>query len=67
MMKSFLANVLLWLISVSVLATVGCKMCLRNKKTTDTTITEMPRPISTHNIDSLKNIQQQKRDSLNRK
>lgn len=66
-MKPYLANVLLWLISVSLLATVGCNLCIRNKKITDTKNIEMPKPISTHNIDSLKNIQQQKRDSINKR
>lgn len=64
MITSSLRNGLLLLISGLLMGGFGCQSSHKNP--TPDAVVEMPKPGSVHTLDSLKNIQQQKRDSLRR-
>ncbi len=63
-MKKILLASVLWLpISFGLMGNFACKSSTKNTNPSDS-VTEMPAPLTVDNIDSLKRIQQQKRDSL---
>ena len=64
MKKILLANVLWLPISIGLMGIISCKSSTNNTKNQPEVTTEMPAPITDLSIDSLKRIQQQKRDSL---
>ncbi len=63
-MKKILLVSALWLpISLGLMGNFACKSSTKKNQPLENVI-EMPAPITVDNIDSLKRIQQQKRDSL---
>jgi hypothetical protein len=64
MRKISLANVLLLLISIGIIAIVACKSSNNKSKNMQQLQQEMPVPITDNKLDSLKGIQQLKRDSI---
>lgn len=62
MIKPSFRSGLLLLTSGILLSFIGCQSTNKNPKSE--TLQEMPKPGSVHQLDSLKRIQQQKRDSL---
>jgi len=66
MRKTSSVNVLLLLISFVLIGVVGCKSSTNKSKNLHQIQQEMPVPITDNEIDSLKRIQQLKRDSIQR-
>jgi hypothetical protein len=66
MRKTSSVNVLWLLISLVTIGLMACKSSNKNGNKTESTMQEMPAPASDNNIDSLKKVQQLKRDSIQR-
>lgn len=66
MRKTSSVNVLWLLISLVTIGLMACKSSNKNGNKPESTMQEMPAPITDNNIDSLKKVQQLKRDSLQR-
>lgn len=66
MRKTSSINVLWLLISFVLIGVVGCKSSTNKSKNLQQIQQEMPVPITDNQIDSLKRIQQLKRDSIQR-
>lgn len=66
MKKISSANVLWLLISIGLIAGVACKSSTNKAKHDQQLQHEMPNPITDNETDSLKRIQQLKRDSIQR-
>jgi hypothetical protein len=66
MRKTSSVSVLLLLISVGIIAGIACKSSNNKSKNLQQLQQEMPAPITDNEIDSLKRIQQLKRDSIQR-
>jgi len=66
MRKTSSVNVLWLLISLVTIGLMACKSSNKNGNKTESTMQEMPTPITDNNLDSLKKVQQLKRDSIQR-
>lgn len=66
MRKISLVNVLWLLISLVTIGLMACKSSNKNGNKSEIIIQEMPSPVTDNNIDSLKKVQQLKRDSIQR-
>ncbi len=66
MKKTSSVNVLWLLISLVLIGGVACKSSNKKGSKPKSTLQEMPSPVTDNNIDSLKKVQQLKRDSIQR-
>ncbi len=66
MKKTSSVNVLWLLISLVTIGLMACKSSNKNGNKSESTIQEILSPVTDNHIDSLKKVQQHKRDSIQR-